>query len=159
MPANSSPPTISGTATVGSTLTAGTGTWVGDQPITYAYQWQRCDKNGNSCHNAGGGTKETYKLVDADVDNTMRVRVTARNSRGRSNAISVQTALVQAGASTGGGIINLPGGGKSVDVADVPKGERLIVETVTFSPSPVRHAKSADHGDDHGQGHARVLRA
>ena len=27
---------------------------------------------------------------------------------------------------------------KSIDVTDVPKGERLIVNTVTFNPSPVR---------------------
>jgi hypothetical protein len=137
VPANSSPPTISGSPLVGSTLTAGTGSWVGDQPITFTYQWQRCDRNGNSCKNISGGTKETYKLVQGDVGNTIRIKVTAKNSRGKSTAISVQTAAVQEAAS-GGGIINLPNGGKSIDVADVPKGERLIVETVTFNPNPVR---------------------
>ncbi len=38
----------------------------------------------------------------------------------------------------GGGIVNLPNGGKSVDVVDIPAGERLIVQTVDFSPGPVR---------------------
>jgi hypothetical protein len=134
VPANTAPPTISGTASVGSTLASTTGTWVGDAPITYQYQWQRCDKNGNACKNIGGATKDTYKVADADANSTIRLKVTAKNARGKSSAISVQTALVGGSGGGGGG----GGGGKSVDVADVPKGERLIVDKVTFSPSPVR---------------------
>jgi hypothetical protein len=130
VPANTSPPTIAGAATVGTTLTSTTGAWIGDNPITYQYQWQRCDKNGNACKNIGGATKDTYKLTDAESGSTIRLKVTAKNARGKSSAISVQTALV--GGSSGGG------GGKAVDVADVPKGERLIVDKVTFSPSPVK---------------------
>jgi len=135
IPANTAPPTISGAATVGSTLSSTTGTWVGDQPITFDYQWQRCDKNGNGCKNIGSATSDTYKLADADANATLRSRVTGRNSRGRTSAISAQTAVV--GASTGGV------GGKVVDVADVPKGERLIVDKVTFSPNPVRSRDSS----------------
>jgi concanavalin A-like lectin/glucanase superfamily protein/matrixin len=41
-PVNSSPPSISGTLAAGQTLTADPGTWTGDQPISYSYQWQRC---------------------------------------------------------------------------------------------------------------------
>jgi hypothetical protein len=138
VPASSSPPTISGSAVVGNTLTAGTGSWVGDQPITYSYQWQQCDKNGNACKNIGPATKETYKVVQGDVSHTLRVKVVAKNARGKSNAISNQTSVVQdSSGGGGGGLIDLPGGGKSVDVVDVPKGERLIVDKVTFSPSPV----------------------
>jgi len=132
VPANTAPPSVTGTATVGSTLTTTTGTWVGDAPISYQYQWQRCDKNGNACKNIGGARHDTYKLADADANSTIRSAVTARNSRGRTSAISPQTAVVA--AATGGG----GGGGKVVDVADVPKGERLIVDKVTFSPNPVR---------------------
>jgi len=138
LPANSSPPTISGSALVGSTLTAGTGSWVGDQPITYSYQWQECDKAGNACKNIGKGTSSTYRVVQGEIGSTIRVKVTAKNSRGKSTAISAQTPVVQDAAGGGGGIINLPGGGKSIDVVDVPKGERLIVQTVTFDPNPVR---------------------
>jgi hypothetical protein len=133
VPGNTAPPAISGTASVGSTLSSTTGTWVGDQPITYQYQWQRCDKNGNACKNIGGATKDTYKLADADANSTIRSKVTAKNARGKSSAISTQTALVG-----GSG-----GGGKVVDVADVPKGERLIVDKVTFNPNPVRSRDSS----------------
>ena len=130
VPANTATPTISGTASVGSTLASTTGTWVGDAPITYQYQWQRCNKDGNACKNIGGATNDTYKLADADANSTIRSKVTAKNARGKSSAISTQTALVGSG---GGG-----GGGKSIDVTEVPKGERLIVDAVTFSPNPVR---------------------
>jgi len=140
VPASTAAPAIAGTATVGSTLSSGNGTWVGDQPITYSYQWLRCDKNGNSCKNIGKATSPTYKLVQGDVGSTIRFKVTAKNARGKSSAISVQTTVVQdaGGGGGGGGVINLPGGGKSIDVVDVPKGERLIVDTVAFNPNPVR---------------------
>jgi Concanavalin A-like lectin/glucanases superfamily len=42
VPANTSPPTFSGTPTQGQTLTASPGTWSGTPPISYGYQWQHC---------------------------------------------------------------------------------------------------------------------
>jgi hypothetical protein len=132
-PANSSPPTISGSALVASTLTAATGSWVGDQPITYSYSWLRCDKDGNACKPTGKSNK-TYKVVKADAGKSLRVRVIAKNSRGQSDAFSYPTdAVVDA---TGGGAIQLPTGEKSVDAKDVPKDARLVVDEVRFSPSP-----------------------
>ena len=38
-PSNGNPPSISGGAVVGGILTADPGTWTGDDPITYSYQW------------------------------------------------------------------------------------------------------------------------
>ena len=136
-PANSAPPTVTGTATVGSTLASTTGSWVGDQPITYDYQWLQCDPSGNSCAPISAAVSSSYKLAQTQVGATVRVKVIAKNSRGNGSAISTQTAVVQ-DASGGGGIINLPNGGKSVDVVDIPAGERLIVQKVQFSPNPVR---------------------
>ena len=57
-PTNQSPPTISGTAQEGSTLTAGNGTWSGTTPITFTYQWQRCDATGKNCAAITGQTHE-----------------------------------------------------------------------------------------------------
>jgi hypothetical protein len=140
VPANSSPPTITGAATVGTSLASATGSWVGDQPITYSYQWLRCDPSGNSCAPISGAIGSSYKLAQQQVGFTVRMKVIAENSRGSGSAISTQTAVVQDAA--GGGIINLPNGGKSVDVVDVPPGERLIVQKVQFSPNPV-HSRSS----------------
>ena len=116
-----------------------TARWVGDQPITYSYQWLRCDKNGNACKNIGGATHATYKVAQGDVTFTIRIKVTAKNTRGKSSANSAETAVVT-DTSGGGGRRDHqpPGGGKSIDVVDVPKGERLIVDNVTFSPNPVK---------------------
>ncbi|HET9116334.1 MAG TPA: hypothetical protein VFN33_09595, partial [Gaiellaceae bacterium] len=80
-PVNTSPPTISGTAVQGQTLTASTGSW-SRKPTSYAYQWQRCNASGSSCTAIGGATSKTYLLTASDVGSTLRVTVTARNSSG-----------------------------------------------------------------------------
>ena len=92
-PVNTSPPTISGTAQVGQTLTAGNGTW-SNAPTSFAYQWLRCNGGGNSCDTVANATQQTYTLVAADVGSTMRVRVTATNADGSGAAQSEQTAVV-----------------------------------------------------------------
>ena len=73
-PANSAPPTISGSALVGSTLTAETGAWVGDQPITHSYKWLRCGGDGNACK-ATGKTAKTYRMGQEDVKRRLRVQI------------------------------------------------------------------------------------
>src|SRR3954447_10558335 len=92
-PVNTVPPAISGTPTVGQTLTASNGTWL-NSPTSYAYQWLRCNGGGNSCVNVANGTQQTYTLVGADAGHTMRVRVTATNADGSASAQSAQTAAV-----------------------------------------------------------------
>ena len=42
-PAHTARRPISGTVGAGHTVTAGDGTWAGSAPITFTYQWQRCD--------------------------------------------------------------------------------------------------------------------
>ncbi|WP_284978079.1 hypothetical protein [Arthrobacter sp. fls2-241-R2A-200] len=61
-------PTITGTTTVGSTLTANPGTWTSGAALTY--QWYR------SGVAVTGATAKTYTLVAADQANAMSVRVT-----------------------------------------------------------------------------------
>jgi hypothetical protein len=93
-PANTSAPTISGSTAVGATLTASPGSWSGTQPISYAYQWRRCDPAGGSCADVAGATAQTYALGDADAGATMRVSVTGSNTAGSATATSAQTAVV-----------------------------------------------------------------
>jgi hypothetical protein len=93
-PTNNSPPTISGVARDGNTLTADPGSWSGQPPITYTYQWRRCDTNGGACADIAGATAQTYVLAPADVGSTIRVTVTASNADGAGTATSAATATV-----------------------------------------------------------------
>jgi len=138
-PQNTAVPTVSGTPRVGQTLTATTGTFSGDQPITYTYQWQRCDQNGANCSNIVGATGQTYRLVSADQGRTLRVVVTATNARGNTTATSVPTGVVAAATPAGpAGQIRLANGLVSIPAGSVVAPHRLIVARVRFSPNPVR---------------------
>jgi hypothetical protein len=129
-PAVVSSPTISGNPVVGQQLTATTGTWQGNAPISFNINWQTCNTAVTSC--SGTGKKgNSYVVAAADVGKRIRVKVDAKNNVGTSSALSDTTAAVTGGG--GGG-----GGGGSVKVADVgPAGERLTVDRVVFNPNPV----------------------
>src|SRR5262249_28649346 len=75
-PANSILPTIGGTPTVGSTLTANNGTWTGYPAPTFTYQWRRCDSVGNGCADIAGQIGSSYVVVNGDKGHTLRVVVT-----------------------------------------------------------------------------------
>lgn len=91
-------PSVTGTAEVGSTLTATNGTWAG--ATSFAYLWQQCDASGNNCAAISGATGKTYGVRSSDVGHELRVRVTATNKYGSTNAFSPFSAVV---AESGGG--------------------------------------------------------
>src|SRR5207249_3816957 len=84
----------------GQTLTASPGSWSGMAPISYAYQWLRCDTSGANCASVSGATFQSYALASADVGSTVRIKVTATNSAGSASAESAQTTVVSAASST-----------------------------------------------------------
>lgn len=137
-PTNTAAPTISGTPQVGQTLTASPGTWSSDTTPTYTYVWQQCDASGNSCAAISGATAATYTAKTADTGKTIRVVVTATNPTGASSATSAQTAAVTqvAPATPAGpaGAIKLTNGQTSVPATSVGLPERLIVDSVKFTP-------------------------
>src|SRR5438045_8497049 len=90
-PTNSSLPTISGAATVGTTVTANPGTWTGSAPITYQYQWLICGSDGTACHNIPGATTQTYKFSSADQGNAASVTVIATHAGGANTASRAAT--------------------------------------------------------------------
>ncbi len=94
-PTNTGAPTISGSAAVGSTLTATNGTWSGTV-AGYAYAWQRCDTAGGNCTTIDGATGQTYELGTTDAGHTLRVTVTASNDGGSTSAQSNPTGVVSA---------------------------------------------------------------
>jgi len=128
-PENKTPPAISGTAQQGQTLTASTGNWSGSTPITYAYQWVRCDAQGASCAAIEGATARTRVVDGLDVGRRLRVRVAATNSAGTALALSAATAVVTAAAA--------PPPGNAVPVESVNLPERLLISQVAFSPKQI----------------------
>jgi hypothetical protein len=133
-PANTTPPSMSGTARDGETLTASEGTWTGDEPMTFTYQWQRCDANGLNCANLAGATGRTYTVQTSDVNNRLRIAVTARNTTGSSTANSQPTATVTPPE----GATRLSDGRYSIPASSVRLPNRLIVSGVEFVPSVIR---------------------
>ena len=89
-PVNSSLPTIAGTAQQGHTLTASNGSWGGVTPISFTYQWQRCNSSGSSCGSIGKAKNQNYVASSGDVGRTIRVEVTATNADGKSQALSAR---------------------------------------------------------------------
>src|SRR5207249_1337986 len=99
-PVTTGPPTITGTAQQGQTLTEQHGSWA-NEPTSYTYQWQQCDGSGNNCTAISGATKQTYVPVAGDVGHTIRVQETASNANGSgSPATSAATTSVLAAVPT-----------------------------------------------------------
>ena len=91
-------PTITGTAQVGQTLTAGITAIMDAEGLTsvsYTYQWIRVD--GGTETNISGATASTYTLVAADLGTTIKVRVSFTDDASNAETLtSAATAAVSA---------------------------------------------------------------
>ncbi len=130
-PTNTVPPSVTGSAVEGQTLSASSGTWSGS-PTSFAYQWEDCNTSGESCSNISGATSSGYKLAAGDVGHTLRVAVTATNAGGATTVSSAATTAVVplAPANTAR---------PSVSGAAV-EGQTLSASTGTWSGSPTSFA-------------------
>ncbi len=136
-------PTIEGEAREGKTLTARPGEWGGSPAPTFTYQWRRCDSAGNNCVAISGATATTYALVAADVNRTIRVRVSGTNRDGVVTAVSRPTPVVVAANSplppgAPAGAVRLADGKISIPATSVALPDRLIISAVQFQPSIIR---------------------
>jgi hypothetical protein len=133
-PVNTVPPAITGTPQQSQTLTGSTGTWTGTGTITYAFQWLRCNANGNACSAINNSTARTYTLRGVDVGSTIRVRVTATNPDGSTVATSAPTAVV---TRSGPGATGCPTGTGPISVSSVSPPARLLIDGQSLAPRPV----------------------
>ena len=90
-PVDTALPTVSGAAKQGKVLSAKAGSWSGLEPVTFAYQWLRCNGVGGECVGIGSATGAKYTLTNEDVGKTVRVAVSAASSAGAGSATSAQT--------------------------------------------------------------------
>jgi hypothetical protein len=127
-PQNTSPPTVSGTPKVGSTLTANEGTWA-NSPTSFTYQWQRCASDGRSCGDITAGTAKTYVPTTGDVGHALRVVVTGVNTDGRSSATSAPTEPVNSANGPTNTVRPTVSGTAAV-------GQTLTVSNGSWTPAP-----------------------
>jgi hypothetical protein len=115
-PANLVPPVISGSASVGSTLSCSNGTWSGSQPLMFSTRWLRDGVP------LPGATGTTYAVTGADQGQQISCEVTAINSRGSASATSTAVSVppsgkqAERGPTPGNGASALAGNGGSSGV-------------------------------------------
>ncbi|EAP97936.1 hypothetical protein JNB_13268 [Janibacter sp. HTCC2649] len=114
-------PTISGSRTVGATLTAVPGTW-GPAPVTLAYQWYR------SGVAITGATASTFALTTLDRGKTMTVRVTGTKSG--------YTSVAKTSTATTAVLLALTSGTPTI-TGTVKAGYTLTANPGTWGPAPV----------------------
>ena len=93
-PVNQTPPTVSGSAQRGLTLTGTAGTW-GGFGNSISYQWQS-SADGTIWTTIAGATSATYTSVVGDIGRHLRLLVIVTNPDGTATATSAATAKVVA---------------------------------------------------------------
>lgn len=135
-PVLSIPPTIVGPPQAGQLLAAVPGDWEGGKPITFTYQWRRCDAAGANCLAIDGATGETYRPVTADVGHSLKVFVAAASAAGTASSTTVPTgAVVPAGTSPAARPTNL----KLPQILGNPQAGQILTSSVgTWTGSPTK---------------------
>lgn len=90
------PSSPSGLTTLEQLLEAKTGSWHGAEPITFKYQWQRCEPGAPTCEPITGATGPTYQPVGEDLGDYIGLLVTAENVEGSVTVPTELTSRVQA---------------------------------------------------------------
>jgi hypothetical protein len=150
-PTNLSPPTITGSAQAGQTLTAVQGIWTG-APSDYEYQWFDCDSSFDNCTEIATG--QTYTVADSDVgQNIVVVEIAnnASNDAGPGLAASDPTASVtptdngggtSEGAASGGETSSgsSSGGGNQTTTTSTTPTTTTTSSTTTTTSQPATHS-------------------
>jgi hypothetical protein len=131
-PVNVEPPAITGTPRVGEALTAQNGTWE-NSPTEFRYRWLRCNPGGNGCVLLAADGR-TYRVGQADVGRTIRIRVTAVNVDGETNARSEPTEVVGSNAAP------LTNTARPTIAGEPRVGQELTASEGTWTGSPTSFA-------------------
>jgi hypothetical protein len=95
-------PVVTGSATVGGTLAATSGSWT-LTPTALRYAWQRCDAIGRTCAPVAGATAATYIPTGADVGSTLVPLVTAVAGSKTQATLGLASRVVSAAGTGAGG--------------------------------------------------------
>jgi GH25 family lysozyme M1 (1,4-beta-N-acetylmuramidase) len=136
LPLLSTPPTIVGPPEAGVLLAAVPGSWEGGKPLTFTYQWRRCDAAGASCAAISGAIAESYRPVSADVGHSLKVFVTATSAAGTASSSTAPTAAVApAGTSPAARPTNL----KPPQILGTAQDGQILTSSVgTWTGSPTK---------------------
>jgi len=98
-PSNTAAPTVlvPGAVAAGTPLTTQPGGWSapsGAGTISYGYQWESCDAQGEHCQAIAGAQAASYTPTASDVGRALRLVVTASNADGAASAASALTSVV-----------------------------------------------------------------
>lgn len=95
LPTSKTRPRIEGVARLGHRLRATNGTWYGEEPATFTFQWLQCNRHGSACKPVRGAARKTLRLGPNRLGKRFRILVTARTASGTGNALSKATAVVR----------------------------------------------------------------
>jgi hypothetical protein len=113
-----------GKVLIGSFFSTGLGTWRGEFPLTYTYQWKKCDDKDN-CYTIPGATASTFVPGAELFDWKIAATVIAKNAIGITESTSKTSGKLTALAPRG--TVTPPVTGSNV------VGETLSVATGTFT--------------------------
>ena len=143
-PVNSTLPAITGTTTVGETLSEAHGAW-SNTPTSYSHQWQHLPTTpATSCTPIAGATGRTYTLTSSDIGHTIVVQETAQNLGGTSTtAASAPSAIVKAATPDGGGGGGTPGSASGGGTPGSGSAPQALAPARAVAPRTARRASAA----------------
>jgi hypothetical protein len=130
VPVNVLPPSITGSAQPGQTLTCSTGTWL-NSPTSYTYSWQ------SDLSNIAGATSSTYTVQNSDVGHSITCSVVASNASGSSLVPAVSAPVVVGLPIVGAPVMTLP---PTISPAAPQVGQTLTCSPGTWLNSPTSYS-------------------
>jgi len=137
-PVRADAPTILGSPQAGKLLAARPGAWAGGKPVSFTYQWQRCQPGGNACAAIANAKLNTYTPTAADIGRPLKVRVSASTPAATASAVSAPTLAI---ASAGTTAPTAPKPRTPPTIAGTPQvGQTLSGAVGTWTGSPTSFA-------------------